>query len=89
MRAASKRKPSLLIDSAWGCGCIASGNFQQPFPASDKCRIPRRHGVRTASIAPESGTARSVTADMWLRSVFVKNNFNYKNYEQQNCVSIF
>lgn len=45
--------------------------------------------MRTASIAPESGTARSVMADMWLRGVFVKNNFNYKNYKQQNCVIAF
>lgn len=90
MRAVSKREPSLLIDSAWGCGVHSQWQFPAAISSSDKCHIPRRrHGVTTASIAPESGTTRSVMTDMWLRGVFVKNNFNYKNYEQQNYVIAF
>lgn len=72
MRAASKREPSLLIDSAWGCGVHSQWQFPAAISSSDKFTIPRRHGVRTASIAPDSGTAGSVMADMWLQGVFVK-----------------
>lgn len=89
MRAVSKREPSLVIDSAWGCGVHGQWQFPAAISSSDKCRIPKRHGVTTASLATESDAASSVIIDMWLRGVFVKNNCNYKNYEQQKHVIAF